>query len=159
MKTKLLSSLIIIFIVINIYSPISASNKEINKDYNLLMPDNDVVTSENTILLSGKAKSESNIDIYLYNHDYISNIDKSLKKPTFDTKLKVGELERFNLELELPLGKNEIIVVIENNGEKYTFDRIVNVTNRNVAKGYIKNRNILEANNNKKILKSIIEKK
>lgn len=158
MKKKLLWSLMTIFIIINIYTTSFAIKTKSNEDYNLLMPEDNVVTSENTILLSGIAKIGSNVDIYVYNSNHTLDINKLVKTPTFNTKLKVGELERFNIQLELPLGRNKIIVGIKNGVENYMFERIVNITDDHIAKEYIKNMNILENNNKKQILKSIIEK-
>lgn len=155
MGKKLLWSILTIFISINIYTVSFATERTTNNNYNLMMPEDNSVTSENTILLSGKSKVGSNINIYVYNRRYSSSINKCVKTPVFTKELIVGELERFNVELELPIGRNKIITKINNNDQNYTLTKTINVTNDYIAKKYIENLNVLESKNTNKILKAI----
>ncbi|MBS4538503.1 hypothetical protein GOQ27_08505 [Clostridium sp. D2Q-11] len=174
MIKKILSSTLIMIMLGSTYTtahstnPINPTNVITipNNNYKIIMPENNLVTSQKIILLSGKAEEDSSIIIKVYNFDELLSINKSKlnndtssieEEPILTTKTEVGELGRYNIELKLPQGRNKIIVETNNDDNTYIFTRDISVTSEDIAKEYLSKANILNDVDIKELLKSIIE--
>ncbi|MBS4534430.1 hypothetical protein GOQ29_02240 [Clostridium sp. D2Q-14] len=175
MIKKILSLVFTIFILGNIYNTSYAIHHKNpddikiipNEDYNIARPQDYLVTKEDTVLVSGKAKENSKIYISVYSLEDLLTSNKSLsvnkllfmnEDPIITKEADVGELERYNVELELPIGRNNIIIEINNGEDNYVFNRNITITNEMIAKEYLSNKNILRDRDIIKIAKLRAEK-
>lgn len=175
MTKKILSGILMIFIVGNIYNISYSINNETaknietvsNEDYNLTLPEENLVTKESTVLVSGKAKENSDIYISVYSSDDLFHDKKILwadsvisidENPIIIKEIEVGGLERYNVELELPIGRNNIIIQINNGEDNYVFNRNINITSEIIAEKYLSNTKILRDRDMMKLFKLKIEK-
>lgn len=112
----------------------------VEEEYKVIKPENNLVTSENTVLLSGKSKQGSTITVEVYSEKKSEGKISLFKDEPYLTmnKEKVGELGRFNIELALKSGKNKIIIKIQKNNTIKYFTRFVTITNTNTANEYLK---------------------
>jgi len=171
MIKKILSSTLIMIMLGSTYTAAHSINPTNvltipNNNYKIIMPENDLVTSQKIVLLSGKAEEGSSISIKVYNFDELLPTNKSKLNnntsyieddPILTTTSEVGELGRYNIELELPQGRNKIIVETNNDNNTYIFTRYISVTSEGIAKEYLSKANILSDVDMKELLKSIIE--
>lgn len=136
--------------------------------------EDDLITSENTILLSGKAKEGSQIIIDVYSLINIEQTDfstgmisdiqqeqeiKERYKQVYSKEITIGELGIFAEELGLNEGKNKIAISLLRDGEVVSISmKYVTVTNVEDAKEElkeIKDINLLEVM--KKVVNSVEE--
>lgn len=175
MIKKILSSTLVMLMLGNVYASAHSIDYDIpksvittpNQNYKIIMPkEENVVTSEETVLISGIAKKSSKVLVSVYSSEDLFDTESFLLKnnittedelPIYTEETEVGDLGRFNVELELPLGRNKIVVEVNNNDTTYRFIRYISVTNEAIANEYIRKSNILSDGDMIYILKSIIE--
>ncbi|WP_026895619.1 hypothetical protein [Clostridiisalibacter paucivorans] len=132
------------------------------KELNVVFPENNFTTSEDTVLLSGRGKEGTNITIEVYKISEKST-DSEDFEVTIEEKLigeytvEIGELEVFNKEIKLEVGKNKILVYPEDNDENSIIKHVM-VADEEKAKDYLnelKENNLDKDNLMKSIKKSI----